>query len=484
MRSFKLKTVLLSISLSGILLMTTGFFGWKWLLQEFKSSLDSKIILPGQRIVEYHGWKTDWAQFEETIDMLIGEEWKNDRILKVCSNMYNRGTLYESQNWPTDIETQDIPRFEELKSEMNMIKHPEGQRFIRFKLIDAPYSYSTHSPENQWRMASLTNAELTLYIGINSDRYHAKINRLRLLYFGGLVLVVGLIGVGAYLISFNALKPVRVIAQTAKQITSRDLDQRIPSRNQFDQEFDTLIEIINEMMGRLETSFRQAMRFSSDASHELKTPLAIIQGEISSRLQNEAIDTGEQETLIHVQEEVQRLKRIIKSLFLLSQADAGKMPLTFEEVDFSIQLQGLARDAHFLAEEIGLEFNEQIEVELVVCADPLMLGQVVQNLINNAINYNHRNGFIKIQLRVEGSDMLFRIENSGQPIEEEDTEKIFKRFHRGAQSRKTQTPGLGLGLSLAREIIEAHRGILILEKSDSTSTVFQFSIPIKQAVLN
>lgn len=278
------------------------------------------------------------------------------------------------------------------------------------------------------------------------------------------------------MISSRALKPVDAIAHTARLTSSKDLSQRIPVSSGYDQEFDSLISVINEMMGRLETSFNQALRFSSDASHELKTPLTIIQSEISSRLQTCDPDSSEQQTLNRLMEEVERLKRIIRSLFLLSQADAGKMPLTLETYDFSEELESFSRDAGILAEEFGLTIETSIEPGLMVHADRLMLGQVIQNLISNAIKHNQPKGLVSGRLSSENGRITFAIENSGEAITAEDQPHIFDRFYRGRHVRPNDSPGLGLGLSLAREIVLAHNGKLSLVKSDATSTRFELTL--------
>lgn len=477
MRSFRLKTVFLTASLSGTLLIATGSIAWLWLKSEFQDSLDAKIILPGQRIAEYHGWKTDWKRFERTIDIAIGEDWKSDRILKVRSNMFDRNTLYQSDNWPSELPTQDTPRFAELSSQIKMIKHDRSNGFTRYSLLDAPHLYTASDGESEWRMAAVSNPELTLYIGINLDRYHARIHKLRILYFGILILVIIGIALGAYWISTRALRPVEAIANAAKAISTKRLNQRIASSNRFDEEFDSLISVINQMLDRLDTSFRQAMRFSADASHELRTPLTIIQSEIATRLQT--CDTGseEQQTLNRLMEETQRLKRIIRSLFLLSEADSGKMPLTLENYDFSEQLETFARDTEILVEDSKLTAETAVELGLFVHADKMLIGQVIQNLISNAINHNTPNGFVKWQLSAQDEHLVFTIENSGHPISQKDQERIFERFYRGDRTRSGKSKnGLGLGLSLAKEISNAHLGNLSLIRSDETSTVFELRL--------
>ena len=479
MRSFRLKTVLLTVLLSGTLLISTGVIGWHWLEGEFQDALDAKIVLPGQRITEYHGWNSDWKQFATTIDTLIGEDWKADRILKLRSNMYSRNAVYQSDNWPDEFPAKDLPRFDELIKKTSMGMWGKNEGFVRYPLLGEPHLYTVPVGKTKWRMATLANPELSIYIGINLDSYHARIRDLRLYYFGALVFVIIAIGGGAHLIASRAVGPVAAIAQTARLTSSKDLSQRISSTNKYDQEFDTLVSVINEMMDRLEISFRQAMRFSSDASHELKTPLTIIQSEISSRLQHCSPDSVEQQTLNRLMEEVERLKRIIRSLFLLSQADAGKMPLTIERYNFSEELESFARDAEILAEEVGLSVvADKIEVDIMVNADRMMFGQVIQNLISNAIKHNRPGGFVEMDLKADEKEIVFSIKNSGVPIAMEDRTQVFDRFYRGEHSRTVNAEGLGLGLSLAREILVAHKGAISLVKSDSEYTQFDVVIPV------
>lgn len=476
MRSFRVKTVLLSVLLCGTLLMVTGVLGWRWLVEEFQASLDAKIVVPGQRITEYHGWRTDWKHFEKSIDAAVGDGWRGDRILKVRSNMYERDTLYRSENWPDGLPLEDIPGFDEMGERKKMMKHGEKSSFARFPLLGLPHLYTAGEDGTRWRVATLSNPELTLYIGINLDRYYAKIRGLRTAYFGTLVLVVLGIGFGAYWISTRALNPVEAIATAARGISSKELSHRVLPQKRYDQEFDSLIAVINEMIDRLAVSFGQAMRFSADASHELKTPLTIIQSEISTRLQKCDTDSEEQNTLNRLMEELECMKRIIRGLFLLSEADAGKMPLTFELYDFSEQLESFARDTEILAEELGLETQTEIEPGIEVRADQMLIRQVVQNLVSNAMRHNVSGGFVRWRLVSLKGGCLFRIENSGPPILEDDQAHIFDRFYRGERTRKSKTPGLGLGLSLAKEIIAAHRGSLELVKSDEESTCFELRL--------
>ncbi len=476
-RSFRTKTVLLPVLLSSLLLVTTGVLAWQWTQQKLRDYWLEQITLPGQRIAAYRSLNFDWTRFEQTLDLAFSEDWERDRIIKVRSNLGDRETLYQSNNWPTDLQVQDIPGFADARPKMGRVTRENEEGYFRRPLLGPPHFYWSRSETNRWRMVTFTNSEITLYIGINYDEHISYISRLRLIYFGALFVVILGIAGGGYRIASRALKPVDVITNTARHITSKDLSQRVPPSDGYDTEFDSLIAVINGMMDRLEKSFQQAMRFTADASHELKTPLANLQNDISSRLQNCEPESEEHETLNCLQEEVQRLKQILRSLFLLSQADAGTMPLTRKGYNFSDQIESFAHDSELLAEEVGLKFETRIEPGLRINGDELMIGQVVQNLISNAMKHNQsEGGFVKWTLDSEGDEVRFTIENSGPPIMPEDQERIFDRFFRGRGNRSSQSNGLGLGLSLAKEIVLAHRGSLRLKRSDDRSTCFELRL--------
>ena len=478
LRSFRLKTVVFTIVLSGLLLSLFGWYGWKWIEQRSLDALDSRILVPGQRIVEYHGWATDWQRFNESIVAAFGEDWKNDRILLVRSNMYDRKTLFHSENWPESLEFKDVPDIGEAAKKVRMVRDANEKGFIRYELIAQPYFYSTQAGGKQWRMVTLSNPEITFYIGINQHRYQAEIRQLRIYYFGAIILLLAAIGGGAYWIASRAMHPIRIITHTTREISSKELNQRIPDNQQFDSEFDELIQTINDMLERLDISFHQAMRFSADASHELKTPIANIQNELTSRLQKCIPDSEEHATLNEILNELERLKRIMRSLFLFSQADAGKMVISATEFNLSELLDSLVKDTEILAEEaFQLQLEQQIQPEVCIHGDPIMLGQVIQNLLNNAIIHNLEGGWIRVTLTADSERIHLTVENSATPIPEQEQDAIFLRFQRGSLTRKNHTPGLGLGLSLASEILRAHTGNISLTKSDAVSTCFSVILP-------
>ncbi len=236
-----------------------------------------------------------------------------------------------------------------------------------------------------------------------------------------------------------------------------------------------LLKVFNQMMGRLERSFKQALRFSADAAHELKTPLAILQGELECALQQ--VDSGSelQQKFSHLLDEVCRLSTIVRKLLLLSLADAGQMRLHAIEMDLSKMLVDLTDDLEILAPE--LELQSEIGQNLKIWGDRDLIVQVLQNLLTNAIKYNLPSGWVRIEAKLYGFTVCVTVSNSSETIPISEHKQIFERFHRGGSARNRQIEGTGLGLSLSREIARAHGGDLKIDRTPPGQTAFTLTLP-------
>lgn len=284
-----------------------------------------------------------------------------------------------------------------------------------------------------------------------------------------------LVAVGAWVVSGGALRPIRQLTGVIQQVTVKGLDQRIPIGTT-DVEFVELISVFNQMLERLERSFTQASRFSGDAAHELKTPLTILQGELERTLQQVEPGSQVQQRLSNLLDEVRRLSGIMRKLLLLSLADAGQMSLYLIEVDMSELLIEMLEDVELLAPHLAVQTD--ITDKLRVQGDRDLLIQVLQNLFSNAIKYNLANGWIQIHARKAGTSVHVTIANASIDISVSDEERIFDRFHRGDPARTRKVEGIGLGLSLAREIARAHHGDLTLDSTSKGQTAFTLTLPI------
>ena len=288
-------------------------------------------------------------------------------------------------------------------------------------------------------------------------------------------LALGFIGLGAWFLSGRALSPISSLTATMESVTAKGLDQRVALRHE-DEEFRRLIQVFNGMLERLERSFLQATRFSGDAAHELKTPLAILQGQIERAMAQCEAGSPIQTHLTDILDEVQRLGTISRKLLLLSLADAGRLRLHVIRLDLSQVLADLLEDAEMLAPE--LDVSGSIAPGLMVKADAALLQQVLHNLLGNAIKYNLPNGWIRISASLEGGRVEVSIVNSSVGIPQADHERIFERFYRADPAHNRQVEGVGLGLSLSREIARAHGGDLVLADSGEGEVRFLVSLAV------
>jgi signal transduction histidine kinase len=238
---------------------------------------------------------------------------------------------------------------------------------------------------------------------------------------------------------------------------------------------------LNHSFDRLERSFEQATRFSSDASHELKTPLTIMRGEIELALKYE-IDNPQIQTLLDgLLAENQRLCDIVEKLLLLSRADAGTLALSEEDFDFSVACNEVVEDAQILARPKRLSVKSEISPEVRIVADEWYLRRVLLNLLDNAIKFNVDGGSLFISLAKLWDVAEFRIGNTGPGITKEDENRVFDRFYRADPSRSSETSGAGLGLSICREIVAAHGGRMWVEQPRPGWTEFVVSLSCQTA---
>jgi two-component system, OmpR family, heavy metal sensor histidine kinase CusS len=281
---------------------------------------------------------------------------------------------------------------------------------------------------------------------------------------------------GVWWITRKALRPLQDVADTAEQIHAKALDQRLPQPSGQD-EVSRMVRVLNDTFDRLERSFAQATRFSGDASHELKTPLTIMRGEIESALKSQLENPEIENLLVDLLNQTERLSSITEKLLLLSRADAGALVLKKEAVEFSAMCRDLVEDAEILGMRRKITTKAEISPGVIVWADQSYVRQALLNLLENAIKYNVESGTISISLTKSNSLALFRIANTGTEIPKEHETFIFERFYRADPSRSTDIKGSGLGLSICREIALAHGGQIWLERLEPYRTAFVLALP-------
>jgi len=302
--------------------------------------------------------------------------------------------------------------------------------------------------------------------------------------------------VGGQFLAHKALKPVDQITQTARMITSQNLNQRIPPPKVKD-EISRLVETFNDMITRLDQSFCQIKQFSSDASHELKTPLTILRGEVEVTLRKERTSPEYQQILRSNLEEIDRMTQIVEDLLLLSRADNGEIQLAPKEINLSEIVQEIVPQAHILAKSKNLYIHTLLpEDQVYILGDRLRIRELFLNLLENAVKYTEEGGKITIHLTrnhapSSGKDngnglepgkmglAEITVTDTGIGIAKQDQERIFDRFFRVDKARSREQGGSGLGLSICKWIVEAHRGKISVESEVGKGSSFIVLLPLR-----
>ncbi len=301
---------------------------------------------------------------------------------------------------------------------------------------------------------------------------------------------------GGLFLANKALKPVDRITQTARMITSQNLNQRIQTLKVKD-EISRLIDTFNEMISRLDQSFRQIKQFTTDASHELKTPLTILKGEVEVALRKKRLPHEYEQILESNLEEINRMSKIVEDLLLLSKADIGEIQLNREDINLTRFMAGLVEQMKILAQpkNIRIEMNnhqaEDME-EIHILGDALRMRELFINLIENGIKYTEEGGSVLITLTKEIGESHTPLTSNGKRanhfakiivadtgigIAKEDQEKIFNRFFRVDKARSREQGGSGLGLSICKWIVEAHQGEITVQSEPGKGSSFIVRLP-------
>jgi heavy metal sensor kinase len=299
---------------------------------------------------------------------------------------------------------------------------------------------------------------------------------------------------GGQFLANKALKPVAQVTQAARAITSQNLNQRIDPPRVKD-EIGRLVETFNEMISRLDQSFRQVKQFTSDASHELKTPLTILRGEVEVALRKDRPGPEYQQILRSNLEEINRMSQIVNDLLLLSKADSGEVKLNRRRLPLPAVLQEVVDQIDILAHSKGLDIGLSISAEdLVIEGDDLRIRELFLNLIENGIKYTEPGGAVHIALEratlppasgngenpgTNGSNWAkVAVSDTGMGIAPEHLDKIFDRFYRVDKARSREQGGSGLGLSICKWIVEAHHGSIHVESEPGKGSLFVVHLPL------
>ena len=290
---------------------------------------------------------------------------------------------------------------------------------------------------------------------------------------GATVLLLGLAG-GAWLVT-RALRPIHDISSTAEKIATGDLTRRI-STTDSESELGQLVGVLNSTFARLDAAFTQQARFTADAAHELRTPVTVMLTHTQNGLASECLNEEHREAFEACQRAAQRMRRLTESLLTLARLESGDATLARTSCD----LGALVREAVELLQPLAREQNVRIETEPapVRCVGHAeQLGQVVTNLVSNAICYNRPGGSVRVHVTAQPDAAVLSVSDTGQGIAADDLPHLFERFYRTDRARSSVAGRTGLGLAITRAIVDAHGGTITVHTVLGQGSTFTVSLP-------
>lgn len=289
---------------------------------------------------------------------------------------------------------------------------------------------------------------------------------------------VALSALGGYLLTRRALGPVDRMTQAAAAIGADDIGARldVPA---IEDEVGRLGRTLNQMLARLHGAIEQQRRFTADASHELRTPLSIMRSELDVAIRSAQTSGAARGVLESARDEVTRMTHIVEDLMTLARIDEGALPLSRARVDLSALTHDVTERFNRSATDKGITKSFEGE-SVLVPVDERLVGQLLTNLIDNAVKYTPEGGSINVTVKRNGHAALVVVQNSGPPIAEDDRSRLFERFYRIDKARSRSKGGAGLGLSISKWIADAHGGGINVDSDQATGTTFIVSLPLDE----
>jgi len=326
-------------------------------------------------------------------------------------------------------------------------------------------------------MPVIENNRVAYIIQVSSPltSLYSTLKRLKLALFLLLPLTVVLSGaIGAFLAKLT-LDPVNRMIDTAQRITAENLNLRIATANTKD-EIARLADTFNEMLGRLEHGFSSQRQFIEDLAHELKTPLAVMKGELEVTLKKMRSTQEYESTLGSSLEEVNRIIKILEDLLVLARLDRSVITLDMKPLDLGLLAESTLKDIKILAEQRNIDINFSTKGDIIVNGDESKIKHLFLNILDNALKYTLPGGKVNVDISQEHNEAKVTFADTGIGIAGNGLPHIFNRFYRVDKARSNRS--FGLGLSIAKSIVEAHKGRIEVESNLNKGSTFIIFLPL------
>lgn len=325
----------------------------------------------------------------------------------------------------------------------------------------------------------VANRQYMVQVATVVTAFYEVLGRLRWLALLVIPAIILCSGFGGYWLSGRAMTPIQEIARTARDISEQSLSRRLPLPLARD-ELRMLSETLNAMLSRLEAAFKRNVQFTSDASHELRTPVAIIRTTAELMQEQKRTVAEYEEANAQILSEAERTSGLIEELLTLARADSQAADFSYSEVDLSEVTREALASATALAQSKDILLRSEIpRASVIIIGDANAIRRLILVLLDNAIKYSMAGTRILTTVSIQTESAIIAVEDEGIGISEPDLPHIFERFYRADKARSREMGGAGLGLSIARWIAEAHRASIAVESTPGEGSTFKVTFPLR-----
>jgi two-component system OmpR family sensor kinase len=478
---------------SAALMLIFGIALYTSLLQLLASSFDTSLQMRAQQIAEGVGVHNGRVMVKDIVDELPELD-ATAAIVDSSSSSSARQTdstnsTQQAEANPSSLQRKAWVRVLDMHSKVIYITPPFE------KLSPLPKSITDPLKGIPWHgsITSSSGQPIRLYSTMLVDRQQHIVGVVQVgMPLAGLHTTLGyiamtiilltpfiliLIACGSYWLAGFAFRPIHRLARTAREISAKDLHQRVPVPLAKD-EVRELAIIFNQMVGRLERAFKQQRRFVADASHELRTPVAVIRSMTEVALSQPSNAEDFAPVLQEVNAESERLGRLINDLLVLARADEGHIELDQDPVRLDLLAADVVDSLEPLAVERKITLCSRKLEPATVLGDAARLIQVIMSLVDNGLIYTNAGGCVTVSVEVCDSHVRLSVRDTGIGIAQKDIEHIFERFYRADPARSKVVGGTGLGLAIVDWVVEAHKGTIEVESQPGKGSIFTIILPL------
>lgn len=481
-KSIRFRIVLWYMGLLAITLLVFSTLVYQSYKKTLYDDLDDLLNSKADGIV--HAISTYWeieklgnAQADTDKFLSIASNWMADKskdpnMMSICVQILdmNGRKLVASKNAPRiyELSEHDLDHVLEGNDSFDTIKgEAQPGRTIAFRVYTKPVIQ-----DGKVRyLVQVASAKGLIYVALGG---------LRILLFVLLPITVVVTGIAGAFLAQLTLKPIDQMIDTLKKITAENLKLRIHIPDTKD-EVKRLADTFNDMIERLDRSFASQHEFIQDISHELRTPLAVLKGELEVTLKKLRSPEEYEAVLTSSLEEIGKMSRVIEDLLVLARFDNNQVALQIKRVDLGETIGCVLDDMKVLAEQKDIELSLSRQENIMIDGDEGQLRRLFVNLIDNAIKYTSRKGKIMVMAQRDPSHAKVLVSDTGIGIPEDELPYIFDRFYQVARARRANN-GFGLGLSIAKSIVESHHGTIVVSSQQGSCTTFTVSLPISYPV--